>query len=215
MGRFSAYGRLEKDIAAAYARTMRGQWEFGRRLLCDPFATTPAGDLRPGVLAELITEARRRREQLTEAEVLARLEAGRAYPCESQIRRAQAAHETWDALCEAGFPAFEAEAGEEPFDPRTAAEKARAAEKQLALGETDDPEQLELFRWFPDEFDELSSIAALRKHALAMKAMAARFADRADERLEYVDQLSAAVDGDESKTWEEAQAALDARAVTP
>jgi hypothetical protein len=209
MGRFSAYGRHQKEIGAADARTIRGRWEFGRRLLCDPYATAPDGELRSGVLRELVTEAKRRGEKLTEAEVTDRLEAARAYPCESQARQALARHETWDELRDAGFPAYDAEPGEEPFDPRTAAEKARAAEKQLALGETDDPEQLELFRY---EFDELSSIAALRKYALEMAAWTERQAERDAKRLAYVDRLAEAVGGDESKTWEEAQAALEATA---
>jgi hypothetical protein len=212
MGRFSAYGRHQKEIGAADARTIRGRWEFGRRLLCDPYATTPDGELRNGVLRELVTEARRRGEKLTGQEVADRLAAARAYPCESQARKALAGHENWDALRDAGFPAYEAEQGEEQFDPRTAAERARAAEKQLALGENDDPEQLELFRWFPDEFDELSSIAALRKYALEMAAWTERQAERDAKRLAYVDRLAEAVGGDESKTWEEAQAALEATA---
>jgi hypothetical protein len=211
MGRFSRYGRLQRDITDADLGTIRRRWLFARYLLCDRYATTPDGELRDGVLRELITEAKRRGEKLTGEEVAQRLEAGRRYPCESQARQARTAFETWDALREAGFPPYEADDGDQPHDPRSVAEKARAADKQLALGDAD-PDQLALFQWFPDDsFDELSTLAELRKHAEDLSNWSKRQADRAEERLAYVDELSRAVEGDESKTWEEADAKLRGR----
>lgn len=207
MTSFDAYGRQEKAIAAADISTTRERWEYGRRLACDPLATGKDGNLRDGVMGSLITAARRRGVDLTEAEISDRLAAGIAYPCESQIRDARRGFDTWAALCEAGFPEFEAEPGDQPYDPRGAAERARAVDRQLALGEPG-PEQLKLFP--DDEFDSFSTLAEMRKYAEDNKARAERHSAAAEKRLAYVDDLSEAVDGDESKTWEEAQAALDA-----
>lgn len=207
MTRFDAYGRQDKAIAAADISTTRERWEYGRRLACDPAATGKDGALRDGVMDSLITAARRRGVHLTEAEIAGRLAAGLAYPCESQIRDARRNYENWAALCEAGFPAFEAEPGEQPHDPRGSAEKARALDRQLTLGEPG-PEQLALFP--DDRFDVLSTLAELRKYAAESAEWTERHARKDRERLEYLDELSAAVDGDETKTWEEAQAALNA-----
>lgn len=210
MTRFSAYGRYERAIAAADAGTMRERWEYGRRLLCDPLATDRDGNLRPGVLDVLIYAARDRGVALAEAEISERLAAGQAYPQESQIRRVLDSFETWAALTEAGFPEIGAEAGEEPYDPRGAAERAAAVDRQLAFGETD-PAQMTLFDFFPDDrFDELATLAELRKHADGCARRTEGHARKNRERFEYLDKLSAAVDGDESATWERAQAALSA-----
>jgi hypothetical protein len=204
----SPYRRIEKDIAAADAGTVWGRWLYGRRLLCDPSATDQAGDLRPGKLAELVEAAHRAGTRLTEEEILDRLASARAYPAESQVRRARAVYGTWEALAEALFPEFEADPGEQDYDPRTAAERAQQAERQLALGE---PDQLALFKLFPaDEFSEFSTLADLRKYAEENADRAARHVTAAGKRLAYVEALIKAADGDESKTWAEAQAKLDA-----
>jgi hypothetical protein len=204
----SPYRRIEREIAAADAGTVRGRWEYGRRLLCDPSATTPAGELRPGKMAELTEAAHRAGVRLAEEEILCRLAAALAYPQESQIRRARAAYGTWEALAAAEFPEFEADPGEQDYDPRTAAERAQQAERQLALG---DPDQLTLFKLFPaDEFSEFSTLADLRKYAEENADRAARHASAAQRRLAYVGTLIEAAGGDESKTWAEAQRALDA-----
>lgn len=206
MSRFDAYGRQERAIAAADTGTLQERWDYGRRLACDPLATAPDGTLRPGVMDSLIIAARKRGVRLTETEITDRLAAGLAYPCESQIKGARTRYETWAALCDAGFPAISPEPGEDPYDPRGAAEKARAVDRQLALGEPG-PEQLALFP--DDRFDTLSTLADLRKYAEDSDARTKRHARKDAERLEYLDQLSEAVGGDESRTWEEAQAALD------
>jgi hypothetical protein len=204
----SPYRRLEREIAAADAGTFRGRWEYGRRLLCDPSATTPAGDLRPGKLAELIEAAHRAGVRLTEEEILGRLRAARAYECESQIARARAACGTWEALAEAGFPEQEADPGERPYDPRSLAEQAQQAERQLALGE---PDQLALFELFPREkFSEFSTLEELAEYAATSEAITERFRERNRRRAEKLARLSSAVNGDMSKTWAEAQAAADA-----
>jgi len=210
MTRFSAYGRQERAIAAADTTTVHERWAFGRRLPCDPLATSPDGSLRPGVMESLIAAARARGVTLTEAEIAARLAAGRAYPCESQIRRSLARFGSWSGLRDAGFPPMDADPGEEPHDPRGAAERAAAVDRQLALGEYD-PAQMTLFDFFPDDrFDSLSTLAELRKHAAESARRTEGHARKDRARFEYLDRLADAVDGDESKTWQEAQAALDA-----
>ena len=209
----SPYRRIEKAIAAADAGTTWERWVYGRRLLCDPAATDKDGNLRPGKLAELIEAASRVGVRLNEQEILDRLRAAIAYPCESQIRAARDCAGTWDDLVSAGFPECEAGPGEQPYDPRTAAERAQQAERQLALGE---PDQLALFSLFPaDQFSELSTLAELRKYAAEMAAWTERQARKDADRLAYVSALADAVGGDESKTWAQAQAALDARGGTP
>lgn len=204
----SPYRRIEKAIAAADAGSVWERWLYGRRLLCDPSATDN-GSLRPGKMAELVEAAHRAGGiRLAEEEILDRLAAARAYPRESQIRRARAVYGTWEALSEAEFPEFEADPGEQDYDPRTAAERAQQAERQLALGE---PDQLTLFTLFPDDqFSEMSTIGELRKYAAEMAAWTQRQAGKDAARLAYVSALADAVGGDESKTWAEAQAALDA-----
>lgn len=204
----SAYRRIEKAIAAADAGTAWERWLYARRLLCDPSATTPSGELRPGKMAELTEAAARAGVRLSEQEISGRLRAARAYPCESQVRKALAGHEGWSALLDADFPPYEAEPGEEPYDPRTAAEKARQAERQLALGE---PDQLTLFAMFPeDRFDELSTLDELAKWAAKSAETTAGFARKDAQRAGYLARLVAAANGDMSKTWAQAQAALDA-----
>lgn len=215
MSTFAAYGRYERAIAAADAGSLRRRWEYGRRLLCDPLATTPDGNLRNGVIAALIGAAHKRGQKLSEREIRYRIRAGRTYPCESQIRHICAGFESWGALRAADFPAVDAEPGEEPCDPRGLAEKARAVDRQLVLGEAD-PEQLALFEYFPeDRYDELSTLADLRKYAEESDARTVRHARKDRERFEYLDQLLSAVDGDENATWEQAQAALDASRHAP
>jgi hypothetical protein len=202
----SPYRRIERAITAHDAGSVWERWLYGRRLLCDPSATDN-GNLRPGKLAELIEAAHRAGIRLVEEEILDRLAAARAYPAESQIRRARAVYGTWEALSEAEFPEFEADPGVLPYDPRTAAEQLQQAERQLALGE---PDQLTLFELFPpDRFSELSTLADLRKYAAESADMTRRFLDRDRRRAEYLAALLAAVGDDDSKTWAEAQAALD------
>jgi hypothetical protein len=212
---FAAYGRYERAIAAADAGSIRQRWEYGRRLLCDPLATTPDGNLRNGVIAELIGEAHKRGKKLSEREIRYRLKAGRTYPCESQIRHICAGYESWGALRAADFPAVDAEPGDEPYDPRGLAEKARAVDRQLVLGQPD-PEQLALFEYFPDDrYDELSTLAELWKYAEESDARTERHARKDRERFEYLHRLLRAVDGNENATWGEAQAALDAAQQAP
>lgn len=205
----SPYGRIERAIAAADAGTAWERWLYGRRLLCDPSATDRDQNLRPGKMAELVETAARAGVRLDEAEITARLRAASRYPCESQIRAALGEYEDWGALLDAGFPAYGTEPGEQPYDPRTMAERAQQAERQLALGE---PDQLALFDLFPDDrFSEVSTLADLEKYAAECRETTARFAARDRRRAEYLAELIGAAKGDMSRTWAQAQAALDAQ----
>ena len=58
---------------------------------------------------------------------------------------------------------------------------------------------------------ELATLGELRKYAEESAERTERHARKDQERFDYLERLSSAVDGDEDKTWEEAQAALDAR----
>lgn len=214
MSTFAAYGRLEKAIAAADAGSIRQRWEYGRRLLLDSTKTTEAGNLKNGVLDGLTGAARRQGiANVGRREIQYRFQAARTYPGEAHIAHARARYETWTALREAGFPAVQLplDASAEPYDPRTAEERARDAGAQLDRAAKAAAGQLDLFEYFaPESFDELSTIAELRKYATEMSEWTARQAARDEKRLAYVDRLSVAVGGDESRTWAEAQAALDA-----
>ena len=90
-----SYERRERAIAAADAGSIRERWEYGRLLLVDDAMTTPAGNLRHGVLAGLIAAAVRAGRKVSDREIRRRVQCGRAYPCESQIGQALADFENW------------------------------------------------------------------------------------------------------------------------
>jgi hypothetical protein len=209
--RYARYLRMEKLIAASDAASITVRWRYGRRLLEDDTATTPAGHLRNGVLAGLLADAASAGIKLSEREVNYRLKAGGAYRTEAEFRTARAEYGEWTALRTAGFPpvevpADEADAG--PFDPRDADERARDAARSLARHGKDEG-QLALFDYFPDDrFDETSTLAELAKYAEEMAVLTERFARRDRERAEYLKRLIDAVNGDMGATWAEADEAL-------
>ena len=210
--RYARYLRYEKNIAASDKGGILERWSYGRRLLEDDTATTPAGNLRHGVLAKLVGNAAASGYRISEREIQRRLQCGRTYETEAQIRHAVADLETWHDLAAANFPAAEAEPGAEPFDPRDADEKARDAARELARrsGQHGEQDQLSLFDYFPDDkFTELSTLGELAKYAAEMAELTERYARKDRERAEYLARLIDAVGGDLGKTWEQAQAALD------
>ena len=210
------YLRAEKTIAAADAGSIRQRWEYGRLLVLDDAKTTPAGNLRNGVLAELVADSRKAGRKISEREIQYRREVARAYPSESQITQVLAEYENWWQLIQAGFPAIDAPPDAEPYDPRNATDRARDAARDLARHGQDGDGQLALFDYFPDDkFDETSTLAELAKYAeemAEMTEMTERYARKDRERAAYLASLIAAVSGDMSATWEEAQAALDGAA---
>jgi hypothetical protein len=211
--RDSKYLRYEKRIAASDTGGILERWTMAQALLADGKKATPAGNLRHGALERILADAKAAGLPLTEREIQYRLKCARAYASEAEIRTACSDYKTWSELRAAGFPPVQVPLGADtdPFDPRNPAEKARDAGRELARVEQEEAGQLALFEFFPPErgFSELSTLAELDKHAEEMAEWTARHIRRDRERRAYVDRLIAAVRGDMSKTWAEAQAALD------
>lgn len=213
MSTFAAYGRLEKAIAAADTGSIRQRWEYARRLLCDRTKTTPDGRLRYGVIDGLIAAAAKQGIKISRREIQYRFQAGRTYPSQAELAQLVAQVDSWKELIRAAFPPVELPLGSdlEPFDPRTPEERARDAGEVLDSTAEQAGGQGELFSYFRDGFDELSTIAELRKHAVDLREWTQRQANADDRRIAYVDKLSAAVGGDESKTVADANAAMSAK----
>lgn len=211
--RYARYLRLEKYITASDTGGIIERWRFGRRLIEDDTATTPAGNLRHGVLAKLTGNASVRGYALSEREIQRRVQCARTYTTEDEIRRAVADFQTWRDLADAGFPPVEAPPDELPFDPRDADEVARDTARALARRAQEGDGQLALFEYFPeDRFTEISTLGELAKYAGEMAELTERFRQRDEERAAYLRQLIDAVHGDLAATWEQAQAALDGAA---
>jgi len=203
------YLRIEKIIAATDSGSIRTRWEYGRLLIVDDSKTTPAGNLRNGVMADLVVTSQKAGGKISEREIQYRRTAGLTYPAEAQITQILARYRNWWRLIQAGFPAIEAPADAEPYDPRTAADRARDAARDLTRHGLSGGGQLALFEHFPDaRFDETSTLAELAKYAGEMKGLTERYARKDRERAEYLARLIGAVDGDMGATWEEAHAAL-------
>ena len=204
------YRHMEKAIAAADSGSIRQRWEYGRLLLVDDAVTTPAGNLRNGTVERLITDAQKVGCKLSRRELQRRLHCGNAYPTEAQLRQILAQYKNWWQLIKAGFPAVAAPPDAEPYDPRSAPERARDAARTLARHGVAGDGQIELFDYFPGErFDEMSTLGELAKYADEMAGLTERYAKKDRERADYLRSLITAVKGDLSKTWAEAQTALD------
>lgn len=207
--RYERYKRIESAVAASDSGGIWERWRFGRRLLCDDEATTPAQHLQHGRLAWLIERAARSGWKISEREIQWRLQCGRAYPTEAQIRNAITDFRTWLALIQAGFPAYEAPEGARPYNPLETEELASQNEgrgKQLL-----EQGQYEGGGLFPaDTYGPKSTLAELGRYAEEMAELTARFAARDDDRRMYLDSLIKAVNGDMSATWEAAEEALRA-----
>lgn len=199
------YVRQEKKITAAGQAGIWARWRWGLLLLADDRRMTKNGNLKHGVLDELIRGAVASGGKLSEREIRYRLTAARAYPTEAQIRHAGADFEDWTSLREAGFPAYEAPPGEPLADARDAEERARDLARQLAELAGD---QMSLFP--DDKFGPLATLDELSKYAEDMVELTRRFHDRDVERAAYLRQLVDAVGGNMAATWEQAERALRA-----
>lgn len=202
--RTRSYVAAEKAIAAADAGSIRQRWEYGRRLLVDDTATTPAGNLRNGVLAEMTRTALKTGRKVSEREIKYRVQAAKTYPTEIQIRQVLAQFENWWQLLKAGFPPYPAPEGERPYDPRTTNEIERAHDSAGASILPEPWEQRGLFERFSDD----TTLAALQRYADEQAELTARFSRRCEMRQSYLDSLVKAVNGDMAKTLGEARAAL-------
>lgn len=213
--RYARYRKLERAIADSDNGGIIERWHYGRKLIEDGDATTPAKNLRHGVLGGLIASARKEGVKLSEREIQYRLKAARAYESEAEIRKILADFPNWWQLIQAGFPAAQVtlDADTAPFDPRTPAERRQDMAKEIERRAREEGSgQLVLFEHFPaDRFDSLATLAELRKYAVEMFEWTERQADADRRRLAYVDQLLAAVNGNERATWEQAAARLAAQ----
>jgi len=206
------YRRIEKAIAAHDRGGIWERWCYGRLLLVDDEKTTPAGNLRHGVLDKLIAASARDGLKLNESEIQRRLRAGRAYPTEEQIRELLTQlggpnpspvtdFETWTGLWRAGFPPVPAPEEARPYDPREtnelvsqqASSGARLLEHavQGSLFPRDDDTLAEAGRWM-----------------VAQDELTARFVAAGDRRHEEYSALVKAANGDLTKTVGEAKALL-------
>jgi hypothetical protein len=215
MPRYGRYLRLEKNIAASDTGGILERWRYGRRLLSDGKATTPAGNLRHGVLAALIADAKSEGYELSEREIRYRLQCARTYETEPQIGKAIADFKTWFGLIEARFPQVDVpDTGDpyDPYDPRDADEKWRDFRAQQERRKAENPEQpslpgFELPTFFShDTYGPRTHLSDLIAACDESERFTANMAKRDTERRAYVGELLAAVDGDQRKTWYEAEA---------
>lgn len=210
MPRYTRYLRLEKNIAASDTGGVIERWRYGRRLLMDG-KTTARGNLKHGVLAELLGIGKTLGVALSEREIRYRLDAARTYETEAEIGSAAADFGSWRALCDAGFPQVQVPDPGEPYDPRDADEKWRDFDNERKRRAAQNPEQGVLDFELPEHFSHdtygprtpLSSLVAACDES---ERMTANFAKRDAERRAYVDELEAAADGNLGMTWYEAEA---------
>ncbi|RKN45231.1 hypothetical protein [Micromonospora endolithica] len=198
------YVRQLKAIEAADNNLIREWWLWGLRLLRDPESISPSGaSLRHGVAERLIAAAgkdAKGRPRLSVQKIQRALRCARAYPTESQIRRAATDFDGWYDLVDAGFPPYEAEEGEPPADHRNDAERQRDRARALAELAGD---QGALFAL--SDFEPLTTtLKELTAYAAEMAELTERFAARDRKRQAYLSALIEAAGGDLSMTWQDA-----------
>jgi hypothetical protein len=196
------YRKIERDIATHESGNIWERWRYGRLLLVDDGATTPNGHLRNGVLEQLLQAAEAVNATLSEREVRYRLQAGRQYPTEVQIRHAVAEYRTWHDLAQSGFSQVGDSEDGRPFDPRTDSELRGAAARHNPL-----PHGWEQLSLFPHA-EDTDTLADLRRYLEEMEEITARYSERDSQRRDYFNQLLKAVNGDESATYAQARALL-------
>jgi len=211
--RLERYKRIEKSIATSENTTILQRWRYGRRLLCDADAVTRNGNLKHGILAKLIEAAASVGVTLHEREIQRRMQCGRAYPTEAQIRHAMSDLGSsnpsgrtdlgsWFALTQANFPPVEAPPDALPYNPLETDELEAQNEER---GERIAEEARYETSLFPDdEFSPSSTLAEMSLYADEQDELAAR-------RRRYLDRLIGAVNGNMDATWEVAEAALRER----
>jgi hypothetical protein len=170
------------------------------------------------VVDALIAQAAAQGIKISRSEIGYRMQCGRAYATEAEITTACGDFKSWSDLRAAGFPPVQVslEDDTDPYDPRDPDEKRRDAARELARLTEENSGQLALFDHFPAErFDPLATLAELTKWANEMADWTERQAEADRKRLAYLKELTTAVGGDLGKTWEEAQAALEAAGESP
>lgn len=210
--RFGEYGRIEREISASDNGTIYGRWKYGRRMLCDSEITTPNGNFRHGVMAKLIHASG---GKLSERELQYRLQVGRAYPNQSQIRNAVADFAAWRELIQAGFPAYEGEEDELPYNPLKTEELVK--QHETGRERLDEESRYEDGGLIPrsefeegaliprDTFPDATPMHEVDRWAEEEVELASRHGERAQKRRRYVDSLIKAVGGDLNATLGEAE----------
>jgi hypothetical protein len=209
--RFAEYGRIERAISASDGGGIFERWRYGRRLLCEDEKTTPRGYFRHGVLEKLVRASGGR---VAEREIQWRVQCGREYPKESQIRNAITDFKTWFALTQAGFPHYDGDPDELPYNPLETKELVKQHETQSdrfredgqyesgGLVPRDDCEGALIPR---DTFPDATPMSEIDRWADEELELAARHTDRAQKRRYYVDSLIKAINGDLNVTLGEAE----------
>ena len=190
--RYERYRRIEQAVAASDSGGIWERWRYGRRLLCDAEATTPNGNLQHGVLDKLKRGAARSNRKLSDREIQRRLQCARTYPTESQIRQCLADFETWNDLHLANFP-LETDELRQQSDRRGARLIERAGYDESLF----------------DHFEKTATLAEIKVWADEQDEITARFVDVGQRRQLMLADLVKAVGGDLSKTWDEAEQALE------
>jgi hypothetical protein len=206
--KLAQYTSQERVIATADSSGIRQRWMYGLRLLADTEKIATAGGLKHGVAESLIQSAAKHGIKLSAREIRWRMQLARAYPTEAQIGNAITDFNSWFDLIQAGFPDIAMPAGEPPADWRTQAEKDHDSARALADLIGDQGTLFPLSKFEPAEI----TLKDLEDYAEQQDRINAGFIETSRKRHEYLGSLTRAVNGDMSKTWAEAQAALDAAA---
>ncbi len=188
--RYERYKRIDNAIKASDSGGIWERWRYGRRLLCDSAMTTPRGNLQHGNMEWLIRHSR-----ASSREIQYRLQVGRAYPQESQIRAACADFKTWWDLTHSGFPPYPATEGGRPYNPLETDELVQQHEAQTQRIAED--EQYDGAPLIPrDAFPDSTPLAEIDRWTDRELELAARFTDKAQRRRFYVDGLIKAAGSD-------------------
>lgn len=223
--RLGEYGRIEREISAAGNGTIWHRWKYGRRLLCDTEITTPAGNFRHGKIEKLI---RASGGKLTERELQYRLQAGKVYPKRSQIRSVASDYDSWWTLIRAGFPPYEGDEDELPYNPLATDELIKQHETGSArVGEDgqyegggivpredheehgEEPREGALIP--RDTFPDTTPLSELVRWAEQERELARRFNARVDRVCYYIDSLVKASNGDLTMALGDAERRLHGR----
>jgi hypothetical protein len=208
MPRYGRYLRLEKNIAASDTGGIKERWHYGWCLLTDPKRVTNKGNLKNGVLDELIDTAKSIGVKLSRSEIQYRMQAARTYETEAQLSKILGQFENWWRLIQAGFPQVEADPDDEPYDPHAADRKPPKATPQEPLTTSDGkrvPEFDPPVKFSGDEHGPRSTIEDLYAACKESEGYTERMAVNDAKRRGYVDDLADAAGGDLTKTWYEAE----------
>lgn len=223
--RLGEYGRIEREITTAGNGTIWHRWRYGRRLLCDAEMTTPAGNFKHRIIEKMILASG---GKISERELRYRLQCGRTYPKKSQIGRASADFEYWWGLISAGFPPYEGDEDELPYNPLATDELI--VQHKTGASRIDEDGQYEGGGLIPredheehgeeprdgaliprDTYPDTTPLSELVRWAEQERELARRFNARVDRLCYYIDSLVKAADNDLHMTLGEAESRLHGR----